>query len=340
MSEKKELIINPLLAEKEAEFKDLEKKYKMLLKKLETEKSKIRQLKDDMISVQRGAFSSISVKMDALKQLQEELKKILKEAAASKLFNRQEKKTLKEMAREMEGEMFGGMTGAFEKEPPSEEQEARSANFFKEFIVAPALEESQNIRKLFLKLATRFHPDKGRNDKESGELHKLMQRINEAYKAGDMAELLAIEAQYIASEPIEGVDSTTLIDILQKRIDRLVSDIELLEDQLKRTKKESANITRSDAGKIHRQMKKNSSPLDFMTRDIDQALAGLTLLRDGLKTYLETGVMPDSLARELEPEPYQELDLDEVLAIMLEMQEQEDRRRKSTKKAKKKKNTR
>lgn len=336
MPEKNKIIINPLLTEKEGEVKVLEKKYNTLLKKLETEKIKLRQLKDDMVDIQRQAFSSISAKMEMVRQLQAELKILFQQAGKSKLFSKLEKKTLKEMAKEMEGDFFGGMPGGNQREPDEAEQEAKSANFFKEFTVAPTAEEGQNIRKLFLKLATRFHPDKAANDQEARHLHALMQRINEAYKAGDMAELLAIESQYIASQPIEAADSATMIDILQKRIDRLASDVALLDDQLRRVKQEASNINRSEAGKMHKQMKKNASPLDFMTQDMDQMIRGLTTLRDGLKTYMETGIMPAALARELQPDPFAELDLDDVLSIMLEMQEEEVRRqtRKKTKKKK------
>jgi hypothetical protein len=337
MSVKKELIINPLLTEKESELKSLQKKYQALLKKLETEKSRIQQLKEDMIAIQRQAFATIQAKMDVLKQLQQDLQKLLVAASTSKLLNRREKKILKEMARDMDMEGTDGKKETFDREQAWEEQEARSADFFAAFTVSPAPAEGQNIRKLFLKLATRFHPDKARNDRESEELHTLMQRINEAYKAGDMAALLAIEARYLGSEPAEATEAVPLIDLLQKQIDRLLLDIDLLEAQLRRTKKESANINRSEAGKMHKHMKKNSNVVNVMTQDMDQAIDGLTTLRDGLKIFLETGVMPASLARELQPEPYMEMDMDEVLALVLEMQEQQDRRRQAKRKTGKKK---
>ncbi|QHT69259.1 hypothetical protein GXP67_22785 [Rhodocytophaga rosea] len=340
MSVKKELIINPVLTEKEAELKSLQKKYQALLKKLETEKSKIQQLKEDMIAIQRQAFAVIQAKMLVLKQLQQELQKLLTDASTSRLLTKREKKILKQMAKDMDTESPAEQKETSEGENTWEEQEARSADFFSAFAVSPAPIEGQNIRKLFLKLATRFHPDKARNNKESEELHILMQRINEAYKNGDMAALLAIEAQYLTSEYAEVTDSVSLIDQLQKQIDRLMSDIELLDAQLRRTKKETANINRSEAGKMHKHMKKNDGMLQYMTHDMDQAIDGLTALRDGLQTFLKTGIMPASLARELQPEPHMEIDMDEVLAMVLEMQEQEDRRRQAKRKARKKNTTR
>ncbi len=68
--------------------------------------------------------------------------------------------------------------------------------FFDSFQQKPDKEEQKEIRKIFVRLAARFHPDKAQSEKEAENLHELMQQINQAYQRGDIAELLQLEKKY------------------------------------------------------------------------------------------------------------------------------------------------
>lgn len=345
MTDQQAIVKNPLTIQKEAELKALQKKQKQLLKNLETEKAKLAQLKESIITTQRQTASTISVKMEAVQQLREELAELFKKAAKSKLFTCEEKRALKEIAREigLEAPKRNGRTADAHNpfddftgdERQQEYQGAKSSHFFQEFAVKPEQQDGQQIRKLFLRLAARFHPDKARTSKEAERMHAIMQRINEAYQYGDIAGLLAIEAQYATDEPVTAENESSLLDIFINRINSLMRDIALLENQRQRVKEEIKNINRSDVGKIHKQFTGAYSPMQAMTQDMDQMIGALGELRDGIQTYLETGQMPESLARELHPPQVVEVSMDDVLDFLFEqMQHQPVRRRPAKRKAK------
>jgi hypothetical protein len=269
--------------------------------------------------------------MDSIKQLQAELKTLFDKISKSKRLNRQEKKMMRGMAREMSADLFSdfdemtenGHTNRTDKKPPSE--------FFREFALQPEKKESLDIRKIFLRLATRFHPDKARNKKEQDILHERMQRINEAYKNGDIAALLEIEAQYTSLDSFPAEETTGLAEFLQKQIDATTQEIELLQSQLVRVASELKNINYSEVGRMHMQSKKRDNPLHEITAGMDETIESLTMLRDGLKEFLETGVMPDFLMQELQPEETIEIDFDELLDALIQMEEQQQRNKRKKK---------
>ncbi|MCY7337755.1 MAG: J domain-containing protein, partial [Chamaesiphon sp.] len=64
-------------------------------------------------------------------------------------------------------------------------------------------DELKKIRQIFLRLADVFHPDKTLDDANREERTEVMKEINQAYQAGDLAKLLAIEKQHQMGEIID-----------------------------------------------------------------------------------------------------------------------------------------
>lgn len=52
---------------------------------------------------------------------------------------------------------------------------------------------SRDLRKIFLKLADKFHPDKASDNETRVFYTEIMKEINIAYQSGDLARLLEIE---------------------------------------------------------------------------------------------------------------------------------------------------
>jgi hypothetical protein len=322
MSTEKSLVKNTSTLEKEALLKDLQKERIKLLKKLEKQKVKLESLKEDIISTQQRNFTDFTSRMDAIKQLQTELKELFTKVSKMKGISREEKRMMKQMAREVSGNLFEDfdeMTGGAhendsQKKPPLE--------YFAQFASKPNAKESQDIRKIFLRLATRFHPDKARTKEEQGRLHKLMQQINEAYSKGDIAALIDIENKYAALNTLPVEDEAGLADFLQKQIDALTHEIDLLHNQLERITAELTNINRSDIGKLHKQSKRKFNPADEMTAGLDETISQLTTLRNALKEYLETGFLPASLMADPEPDEAMFIDVDELIEAFIAMEEE------------------
>jgi hypothetical protein len=327
MAAKKDLIKNPQVAEKEAELKKLQTKYKQVFTRLEKEKLKLEELKQNIVQTQRNAFSTFSAKLDQIRQLKAEILAAFEEVNKSKHIRRQEKKMFRQMAKELAGmDAENDMEFGRNQFADDEEQQRPPSEYFQEFAVKPEAQTGQNIRKVFLKLATRFHPDKARSPQEAEQMHQMMQRINEAYKRNDIAELLEIEKQYSLelTQPENG--EVNVIDWLQEQINRIQQQITLLEDQLSRLKSEARKIQRSDVGKMHKQFSGKNNPMGEVTDDMDESIQNLTLLRDGLREYARTGQLPESLMEQIyPPEPQEmEFDLEDLAQILWEMQEQEE----------------
>jgi hypothetical protein len=323
MSAEKSIAINPASAEKETLLKSLQKEKARLLKKLDNQKTKLETLKVDIIDTQQRNFTDFTSRMDIIKQLQAELQGLFTRISKMQGISREEKRMMKEMAREMSGNLFedfeemtaGTGQGNSQKKAPSE--------FFTQFAPKPDAKETQEMRKVYLRLATRFHPDKARTEEERKKLHTLMQRINEAYSRGDIAALIEMENQYASFDSLADENQTGLADFLQKQIDALSREVELLHNQLERITVELNNINRSEVGKLHKQSKRKYNPVDQMTAGLDETISQLTLLRDGLKEYLETGVIPPSLQAEMEPDEPIFIDMDDLIEAFLEMEEEE-----------------
>jgi hypothetical protein len=323
MTTEKSIVKNPATVEKETLVKNLQKERAKLLKKLEKQKVKLEILKEDIIGTQQRNFSDLTSRMEAIKLLQAELKELFTKVSKMKGISREEKRMMKEMARELSGKLFGDFDDMMGEGQQSSSQKKSPSDYFTQFAPKPDAKESQDIRKLFLRLATRFHPDKARTKDEQESLHKLMQRINEAYRTGDIATLVEIEHTYATLDTLPGEDEAGLADFLQKQINALTSEIELLHNQLARITAELGNINRSDIGKMHKQSKGRYNPANEMTAGLDETISQLTTLRDGLKEYLETGVIPLSLQAELEPDEPIFIDMDDLIEAFIAMEKEE-----------------
>jgi predicted nuclease with TOPRIM domain len=95
-------------------------------------------------------------------------------------------------------------------------------------------DELKKIRQVFLRLADVFHPDKTLDDHDSEYRTEVMKEINQAYQAGDLAKLLAIEKKHQMGEIIDR-DSE---DDLTRRCARIEQENEFLNSQFTNLKQE------------------------------------------------------------------------------------------------------
>lgn len=332
MHTEKSIIKNPATVEKEALLKKLQKERVSLLKRLEKQKTKLASLKEDIIHTQQQNFTDVTSRIDAVKKLQAELKVLFEKVSKMKGISREEKKMMKEMAREISGDLFGGFDDTMGGPQEENSQKKAPSEFFNQFIPKPDAKESQDIRKVFLRLATRFHPDKARTKEEQERLHKLMQRINEAYSKGDIAALIEMENNYAAFDTLPQEGEAGLADFLQKQIDALINEVDLLHSQFDRITAELTNINRSEIGKFYKQSKRKHNPIDEMTTGLDETIGQLTILKDGLDEYLRTGIIPPALQAEIEPEDAIFISMDDLIDAFMTMEEEEIRKKPKSRK--------
>jgi predicted nuclease with TOPRIM domain len=113
-------------------------------------------------------------------------------------------------------------------------------------------DELKKIRQIFLRLADIFHPDKTLDEQDREYRTEVMKEINQAYQAGDLAKLLAIEKKHQIGELIDR-DSE---DDLTRRCARIEQENEFLNSQFANLKQEIRQTKNTPQGSIVAEYKK------------------------------------------------------------------------------------
>jgi hypothetical protein len=151
---------------------------------------------------------------------------------------------------------------------------------FKEFADEPTpinREDRQQIRQLFLKLADVFHPDKTLDDRDREYRTEVMKEINQAYAAGDLAKLLAIEKQHQMGETIDRDRESDLVHSCA----RMERDNDLLDRQLKDLKQEIRETKKTPEGSLVAEYKKmTKSGLDPIGEMVTETESQIEIVAD------------------------------------------------------------
>jgi hypothetical protein len=97
------------------------------------------------------------------------------------------------------------------------------------------------VREVFRKLVSELHPDRETDPEEHARKTELMQRVNQAYKAGDLLALLEVQLS------IEQIDPAALAGLAEERLRRY---IHVLEEQSRRLREELADFVAPFAAAI------------------------------------------------------------------------------------------
>jgi chaperonin cofactor prefoldin len=176
-----------------------------------------------------------------------------------------------------------------------EEQPKSLSQILETFSHEPLDDDRKNIRKIYISLANRFHPDKSAANENEELNHKIMQKINQAYENNDIATLLEIQAEY--SGEIFGIsDDPDLVATLEQEAIRLKLEVSMLEEQNRRINAEIKKIGKSELG-FFAQLDKpdhNGEGIDTLSAEISTMLDIFT----EFKTILENGVSTGKIDEE------------------------------------------
>jgi curved DNA-binding protein CbpA len=129
-----------------------------------------------------------------------------------------------------------------------------------DFIIEPPKEEQRDIRKIYISLADKFHPDKAKNKEEEKKFHTIMQRINHAYKKFDYDELYRMQADHKAETKPNDYSNDNLIT---EKIESLENEMKYIKNQSKRIQKQINKIKKSELGVAYEALKPLSEGGDF-----------------------------------------------------------------------------
>ncbi len=328
-----EIAKSPEILEKEALIKDLQsqlKKRKSILKGLKT---RLENTKNQITDVQRSGSGQVMSKMSQMEQLRLELLDLIQQMSQLKGLSREDKAALKDMKQQFSDEdIFGEGFSDYKAQMKDMESEDFEAQFdenerakmrdmFETFAVKPDKVEQKNIRKIFINLSQKFHPDKATTKADEKEYHEMMQKINEAYQAGDIQTLLELEQLFLS----EKLDLTKVqsfsVDVLQQEIDRLERDLQFIENQIDRNSQEIKALRASDLGLMLTDLakaEKEGMGLNAAFAELDESIRRFTQMRDAFSECIKVGnIQPlhEMMMAENAMQPSQE----EMMAMLEEM---------------------
>ncbi len=266
---KTELAKSSIWEAKEAELNSLLRKIQKVHKELQKQKDSVATIVEEFNTIRTEVQAVLSVKIRQIKATHKNLRLLISELIKTKGFSLDDIFFLKSVQAMMEGilssvaEASDDKSEDFEAYSSDEEPKAKNVDIFAECIVKPNEQEQQGIRKLLVKLANKFHPDKAKTDAEADDFHDIMQGINEAYARGDYAHLLQIEALYLKGELEMSNSENNSLVFLNQQIENKHKELSLLEDQLARLKQELKQIKKSDIGKNIKKHKKSQKDGSF-----------------------------------------------------------------------------
>lgn len=339
----KNLSKTPEMLRREAEIVELRAALKQKQTTLKQLKTRLQNTRSEIEQVQHKFHTEVLRQMERLDDLRQQISDLAGRLLKVKWLDADEKAGLRAIATDFgSGSLFGEDFGEYREQKArmeagefdfEEEERARMRDLFQQFGVAPDKEEQRDIRKLFLKLSSKFHPDKANNDKEEADFHTLMQEINDAYQRNDMQALLEMERLYFVEE-LDFTRQSVTVDVLQKEIDRLQKELSFIENQIERTSGEIKNLRRSDLGRMLTDLNRADRMgmgMDATTDHQEQLIDLLTRLRDGMKESLALGRLSPMITDAVEemmsdmlPEDDMEMSEETMLDFLLEMMEDED----------------
>ena len=316
---------SPLIVDMEAQLLELETQKKNLNTQLRAQKTMLQKWKEEIVEIQRQLFGKAMKRMSDFESLRKEIVSLCGKIMKSKKVSKKEKEEIKKFEEDLSSQNFSpeDMEEMMRQRNKEAGADGQRFEFFEKMRVEPEHKEQRSIRKIFLRLAAQFHPDKARTDKEKEHCHTLMKSINEAYEKHDVEMLLNIEAEYgdveAFSITITISDETDHIQKLEKDIERISREVEFLENQLERVVQETTNVKKSEPGKMLQKKKiaerQGKDGLKTLMEDMEMGYQQLLGLKKALEKCLKSGKMPDVPAHLIDG-PLGEQMLDDMMEAM------------------------
>ncbi|RMH73878.1 MAG: J domain-containing protein [Cyanobacteria bacterium J007] len=320
----------------DARFQFLQKRQKKVLTLIKRKRTELSNLTEQMQEIARSMLYHGQPIYEQAQQLDREIHELFHDIFTKRKFAKKTKLEIREVYEilqftgrisphfDEEDEDFAREEEAeAEREHPNEENddsfddkdgsEWGSHSLFEE---NHAPRPSRDMRKLFLKLADRFHPDKIADPEKREHYTEIMKEVNIAYKSGDFARLLEIEQQSEYEQKIE-----TSQNDRDRQCKQLEHDLKILErqyEQLKDQVRETRNTPQGMMVKEYRKAKREG--MDLVEASLEQfkaELESLEQIRDFVKDFRDRKItLKEFLCG---PSRRQPLDLDNIEDVINEL---------------------
>ena len=293
---------SPEMLQKEAAIKKLQKQLKSRKSTLKGLKTRLTNNKNEIEEVQYKSSAQVMSAMERMEALKNEIAELAKKVLKIKGLSKGDKRALQEMAEAFEqDDMLGEEYRAYQQKKAEhlengfsfeEDAKAKMRDLFEGLQVKPDEQEQKDIRKIFVKLSNKFHPDRARTEKETKEFHEMQQKLNHAYQNGDIQTLLEMERLLLTEEIDISDPKAYTVDVLQQAIERLEKELSFIDNQILRVRQEIKNLKNSDLGGMLtdlRKAKREGYGIDQSIEEMEEGIKMFTDIRDALKDSVELG---------------------------------------------------
>jgi len=281
-------------------IKFLGKKHKKVLTQVKRKRTELENFTTQMRDVASEMFQKGTPLYDQARKMDQEIHELFEEILTKRRLGKSSKQEIEEVYQmlQLTGKISPNpdafQTSEQEDEDSEEDFDFDPDDFFggnrqgfhqreEEWEDVSAPRPTGDIRKLFLRLAERFHPDKVVDEKTRAHFTEIMKEINIAYRSGDFARLLEIDSQ-----------SETTIEVSQQSGEgqeciRLEKEIEVLKEQYEKLKGELQKIRYTPQGEMvkeyRRAEKAGENLIDLFLGDAKTEVADLEEIRDFVQAF-------------------------------------------------------
>jgi hypothetical protein len=205
-----------------------------------------------------------------------------------------------EMAQWLDQQVGAGRPQA---QPPPRRKKKTAKTIAREALRAQAAEGgTRAVREVFRKLVSELHPDRETDPAEHARKTELMQRVNRAYKAGDLLALLELQLG------IEQIDPASLAGLAEERLRHYMH---VLDEQSRRLSDELAEVMAPFAMTVGGYAASKLSPAVVqraLDADIREIKALVRSLEADLHRFQDIATLKRSL-RDYQIDPFDDMDL-------------------------------
>jgi hypothetical protein len=272
----------------------LEKDNEKLLKQIEKKRTELSNLLDRIREIGVEVAERSAPVLKQLLELDEKIHAIFAEIFTKRKLGKQTRKNINKIYHtlQMSGLISPSKMSYEDADEPDDwddpEAEWNTDDFFgggsrSRFQPEPELpsidrDEQKKIRQLFLRLADVFHPDKVSDDQDREYHTEVMKELNQAYQAGDLAKLLAIEKQHQMGEIIDRNSE----DDLTRRCAQIELENDFLNSQFANLKQEIREAKSTPQGSMvaeyKKLTKKGIDPIGEMVSETEEQIEVITEL--------------------------------------------------------------
>ena len=302
----------------------LRKDQEWLFKQIQRKRTELSNFVAQIEEISREMYQRCSPIVQKMMERDREIHQMFKAILRNKKLNKTNKKKVKKVYQQLQNDGVISPEEAHQKQsfsPPDmneQEQEKASTNERKEISDPPS--NKGKIRETFLRLASRFHPDKVTDRETQDQYTTIMQEVNKAYQEGDFAKLLEIERKQHDAETIS-FSQEAESDTDKQRL-RLIRENDILRQQYEEIKQELRYLRNTPEGSMvsdyRRAKKEGIDPLQETVEEGESQLEFITEVRDFVQDFqnrkitLEEFLEGPNIGMELTSEDL-ELILDELI---------------------------